>query len=85
MNDFKLNIEHKVYYAREKECPQSEVEEIVNRVHVDGDGYLSSVLSTRLANGDFEHFFIFHERIGDAIYTVMPFSERSQRQLELKD
>ena len=21
INDFKLNIEHKVYYAREKECP----------------------------------------------------------------
>lgn len=31
------------------------------------------------------HLFIFHERDGDAIYTVQPFSEKMQRRLYEED
>ena len=56
----------------------------MNQIHVNGDGFLVSVLS--LNDGEnFLHLFVFHEREGDAIYTVQPFSEKMQRRLEGKE
>lgn len=64
ISDFKLNIEHLDFPAssRESDSPQMQIEELVNQTHVNGDGFLSSVLSMRAVSGDYDHFFIFHER-----------------------
>lgn len=57
---------------------QHPIEELVNQTHVNGDGFLVSVLSLK-EGGSYLHMFIFHEREGDAIYTVKPFSDKMHR------
>ena len=58
---------------------QHPIEELVNQTHVNGDGFLVSVLSLKDGGGIYLHMFIFHERDGDAIYTVKPFSDKMNR------
>lgn len=84
LDGYRINVEHleSLPPSSNDEGRDDRVESLVNDTHIGGDGFLISVLTMREESGNNGHFFVFHERPGDALYTVQPFGNRMQKRLD---